>query len=127
MLSNRKKSKRTVDVPKRYHVKKGDTVMVIAGRQQDKGKTGVVKRVLHDQGKVIVEGLNIMKKAVRPNPMLGQRGGIIEMEAPIPVSKVMVYDAKAGKPTRVKRQTIEADGRTKRVRVSVKSGEQLDD
>jgi large subunit ribosomal protein L24 len=109
------------------HVKRGDTVMVISGK--DKGKTGIVKRVFADKNKVLVEGINVVKKAVRPNPMLGQRGGIVEMEAPLYISKVMVYDLKASKPTRIRRETVKsADGQSsKQVRVSKKSGEQLDD
>ncbi len=110
----------------RFHVKRGDTVMVISGK--DKGKTGIVKQVFTDKGKVLVEGVNMVKKAVRPNPMLGQRGGIIEMEAPLYVSKVMVYDLKTSQPTRIRRETItDADGSPRRVRVSKKSGEHLDD
>jgi len=126
-MFNRSLTKKTAlkSVPKKLHVKRGDTVMVISGK--DKGKTGTVKRVFNDRGKVLVEGLNIMKKAVKPNPMAGQKGGLVEMEAPIPASKVMVYDVKAGKPTRIKKQTITAAGKTKTVRVSKVSGEQLDD
>lgn len=125
-FQKKKPTKKLQGIPKKYHVKKGDTVMIIAGGNNEKrplvGKTGTVKRVLRSEGKVIVEGLNMVKKAVKPNPMIGQRGGIVEVEAPIAIGRVMVYDLKAGKPTRVKRQ--EVDG--KRVRVSVKSGEQLD-
>lgn len=117
---SRKSKKTTVHVPASFHVKKGDTVMVISGK--DKGKTGTVKHVFRSRGKVLVEGLNVVKKAVRPNPMLGQRGGVVEMEAPLHVSKVMVFDAKAGKPTRIGHKTV--DG--KNVRIAKKSGEQLD-
>lgn len=115
-----KKSKTRLAVPNHYHVKKGDTVMVIAGK--DKGKTGTVKRVFRSKGKVLVEGLNIVKKAVRPNPMLGQRGGIVEMEAPMPVSKVMLFDTKNNKPTRARVETVSGT----RVRVSKKTGEHFD-
>lgn len=116
-----------VDVPSKFHVKKGDTVMVIAGK--DKGKTGTVKRVIRDRNKVIVEGLNLMKKAVRPNPMVGDRGGIIEMEAPLHLSNVMVYDLKANKASRVRRTEVkdEKKGGSRRVRVAIKTNEQLDD
>lgn len=120
-------TKKTSKTPllKKPHIKRGDTVMVISGK--DKGKTGTVKRVLTDRAKVLVEGLNIMKKSVKPNPMAGQKGGIVEMEAPLHISKVMVYDVKASKPTRVKRQQIEDGGKKRWVRVSKVSGEQLDD
>lgn len=118
------KSKKAA-LPNKYHVKKGDTVMIIAGK--DKGKTGTVKRVLRSQGRVLIDGLNLIKKAVRPQPMLGQRGGIIEMEAPIQVSNVMVYDLKANKATRVRRESIQTPKGEKRVRVAVKTKAQLDD
>lgn len=122
---NRKRNKsRNIQQPA-FHVRKGDTVMVITGK--DKGKTGVVKAIITGKNRVVVEGLNKVKKAVKPNPFLGQRGGIIEMEAPIHVSNVMVYDTKASKATRTRTETIQTpDGSAKRVRVSKKSGEQLD-
>ena len=115
-----KASKKHIELPKHFHVKKGDTVMVIAGK--DKGKTGTVKLVLRNKGKVLVEGLNIVKKAVRPNPMLGQQGGIVEMEAPLNVSKVMLYDTKNSKPSRAKVERLN----DKPVRVSKKTGEHFD-
>lgn len=110
---------------RKIRIKKGDTVMLIAGK--DKGKTGTIRSILYAQNKAVVEGLNMMKKAVRPNPMTGQRGGIVEMEAPIHISNLMYYDLKISKPTRIKTATIKSsDGKEKRVRVSLKSGEQLD-
>ncbi|MBX2861606.1 MAG: 50S ribosomal protein L24 [Vampirovibrio sp.] len=99
--------------------------MVVSGK--DKGKTGIVKTVLRSRGMALVEGVNMVKKAVRPNPMMGQQGGLVEMEAPIYVSKLMVYDLKSEKPTRVSMTLVDGpDGKKKRVRVSKKSGEQLD-
>lgn len=115
-----KSSKKHIVLPLHYSVKKGDTVMVIAGK--DKGKTGTIKRVFRSKGKVLVEGVNIVKKAVKPNPMLGQRGGIVEMEAPLYVSKVMLYDTKNNKASRAKVEIL--DG--KRVRIAKKTGEQFD-
>ncbi len=115
-----KSSRKRIALPLHYHVKKGDTVMVIAGK--DKGKIGTVKRVFRSKGKVLVEGLNIVKKAVRPNPMLGERGGIIEMEAPLNVSKVMLYDTKNNQPSRAKVEIVNG----KSVRVSKKTGEHFD-
>ena len=124
------------------HVKRGDTVIVIAGnkdREQDTrhpnrkpkagviGKTGVVKRVFPEKGLVLVEGLNMIKKAVKPNPMLGQSGGIVEMEAPIAISNVMLYDLATSKPTRTRKELVQtADSKTRRVRVSKQTGEQID-
>ncbi len=120
-LLKRKASTKPSSLPKKVRVKKGDTVMVITGK--DKGKTGAVKSVNRDRGTLTVEGLNIKKKAIRPNPMMGQRGGHAEIEAPINLSNVMLYDLKNNQATRVKMETLK-DG--KRVRVAVKSGEQLD-
>ncbi len=125
MLKRSTKKPNTQALPKKFHVKRGDTVMVISGK--DKGKTGLVKQIFKARGKVVVEGLNIMKKAVKPNPMAGQKGGIVEMEAPLHISNVMIYDAKASKPTRIKRQQITDGGSKRWVRVSKVSGEQLDD
>jgi large subunit ribosomal protein L24 len=114
--------KRLKSLPLHYHVKRGDMVMVIAGK--DKGKVGTVKRVLRSRGKVLVEGINIVKKAVRPNPQLGQEGGLIEMEAPLYVCKVMLYDVKNSQPSRAKSIDVEGKGK---IRVSKKSGEHFDD
>lgn len=97
-------------------VKANDTVIVIAGK--DKGKQGRVKQALPKADKVVVEGVNIVKKHQRPTQMNPQ-GGIIEVEAPIHVSNVQIVDPKTGEATRVGYQ--EQDG--KRVRVAKKSGE----
>jgi large subunit ribosomal protein L24 len=101
------------------HVKKGDKVMVISGK--DKGKTGVILSALPKKDRVLVEGVNIVKKHSKPSQMNPQ-GGIISQEAPIHVSNVMPLDPKTGEPTRVGIQVV--DG--KRVRVAKKSGEVLD-
>jgi large subunit ribosomal protein L24 len=103
----------------RFRVKKNDQVLVITGR--DKGKKGRVIEVLTKEGKVLVEGINIVKKAVRPNRQRGIAGGIIEKEAPLNVSNVMVVVD--GKPTRIGYQIL-ADGR--KVRVSKKTGTALE-
>lgn len=111
---------------KKPHIKRGDTVYVLTG--SSKGQTGVVKQVMKEQGKALVEGINLKKKAVKPNPMLGVQGGLIESEVPISLSNLMVYDHTIGKPTRVRREVVaDANGKQKRVRVSVKSGEKLDE
>lgn len=77
-------------------IRKGDEVIVITGR--DKGKKGTVTAV-HDDGKVVVEGINIVKKHVKPNPMLGQAGGIMDKTLPIEGSNVMLVNPKTGKGT----------------------------
>jgi large subunit ribosomal protein L24 len=100
------------------HVKKGDQVKVISGK--DKGKTGVILAAYPKDNRVVVEGVNIAKKHSKPS-QLNPQGGIINFEAPIHVSNVMPIDPKTGNPTRVGYSTV--DG--KKVRVA-KSGEVLD-
>ena len=100
-------------------IKKGDTVYVLAG--DDKGKTGRVLNVLPEQGKAIVEGVNIVSKSTKPNAKAPQ-GGIIKKEAPIDLSNLAVVDPKSGKPTRV---GFRFDENGKKVRYSKKSGEEI--
>ncbi|GER67249.1 50S ribosomal protein L24 [Weizmannia acidilactici] len=101
------------------HVKKGDKVMVISGK--DKGKTGTILAVFPKKDRVIVEGVNIVKKHSKPS-QANPQGGIIDMEAPIHVSNVMLLDPKTNEPTRIGYEV--RDG--KKVRVAKKSGEVLD-
>lgn len=101
------------------HVKKGDKVMVISGK--DKGKTGNILEAYPKQNRVLVEGVNIVKKHAKPS-QVNPQGGIISQEAPIHVSNVMPIDPKSGNPTRVGYK--EENG--KKVRVAKKSGEVLD-
>lgn len=100
------------------HVKKGDKVRVISGK--DNGKTGVILAAYPKESRVLVEGVNIVKKHAKPS-QVNPQGGIISFEAPIHVSNVMPIDPKSGNPTRVGYKTV--DG--KKVRVA-KSGEVLD-
>lgn len=99
----------------RMKIKRGDQIMVISGR--DKGKRGRVIEVLTKKGKVLVEGVNMLKHHERPNRQKGIAGGIIEREAPIDVSNVMLLEG--GRPVRVGFQELQ-DGR--KVRVSKKTG-----
>ncbi|MDN6625893.1 MAG: 50S ribosomal protein L24 [Pisciglobus halotolerans] len=99
-------------------IKTGDKVKVIAGK--DKGKEGIVSAVFPKKNRVLVEGINIMKKHQKPSAM-GEAGGIVEMEASIDASNVMLIDASTGEPTRVGFKV--EDG--KKVRVSKKTGEVL--
>jgi large subunit ribosomal protein L24 len=101
-------------------VKKGDLVVVIAGK--DKKKTGKVKRVLPAEDRVIVEGIHLVKKHQRPTRQ-NPSGGIVEMEAPIHVSNVQLLDGKTNRPTRL-RSGVNKDG--KKVRVAVKTGTVFD-
>jgi large subunit ribosomal protein L24 len=101
------------------NVKKGDKVMVITGK--DKGKTGVILVAFPKKDRVLVEGVNIVKKHTKPNQENPQ-GGIISQEAAIHVSNVMVIDPKTGEPTRVGYKIENG----KKVRVAKKSGALLD-
>ena len=89
-------------------IKKGDEVIVIAGK--DKGRRGQVIRVLTDADKDVVQNVNIAKRHTRPNPQKGIAGGIVEKEMPIHISNVAIYNAKTGKGDRVGIRTLE-DGR----------------
>jgi large subunit ribosomal protein L24 len=85
-------------MPKKLKIKKGDEVVVITGR--DRGFRGKVKQVNRETLRVIVEGVNIRKKAVRPNPQTGQEGGFMEKEGSIHISNVMLIDPATQRPTR---------------------------
>jgi large subunit ribosomal protein L24 len=104
---------------KKLHIKKGDTVQVIAG--EDSGKKGRVLEIIRKTDRAIVEGVNIIKKHTKPNTQY-PNGGIIEKEAPIHISNLMLVDPKTGKATRIGRRLNE-DG--KLVRYSKKSGEEI--
>jgi large subunit ribosomal protein L24 len=100
-------------------IKKGDEVVVLTGR--DRGKKGEVLRVLPKDGRVLVQGVNMIKRHTRPRP--GESGGIVDKEAALHISNVALADPKDGKPTRVGYKIL-ADGR--KVRVARRSGEVID-
>ena len=100
-------------------IKKGDSVVVLSGK--DKGRTGTVAKVLPKDGKVVVEGINIVARHRKPS-QLNPQGGIERFPAPMPICKVAIADPKTGKATRVRFEV--KDG--KKVRVAVKSGETID-
>ena len=100
-------------------IKKGDQVIVTAGK--DKGKKGDVVRVLGD--KVVVANINIIKRHTKPNPQANQPGGVIEREAPIHISNVMLFNPASGKGERIGIKVLE-DGR--KLRVFRSSGEAVD-
>jgi large subunit ribosomal protein L24 len=104
----------------KLHVKKDDNIIVISGK--DKGKKGRIIAAYPRENRVLVEGVNMVKRHTRPNPT-NQQGGIIEREAPIHVSNVMHIDPKSGKPTRVGSKTLENG---KKVRIAKRSGEMID-
>ena len=103
----------------KFKIRKGDKVVVVTGR--DKGKSGEVLRVLRDEDRVLVQGVNMIKRHTRP--AAGQPGGIVEKEAAIHISNVAHIDPTSNKPTRVGYKVLE-DGR--KVRVARRSGEVID-
>lgn len=102
-------------------IKKGDNVQVISGK--DAGKTGRVLRLDRDRNRLVVEGVNMIKRHTRPNPQKKIQGGIVEREAGIHASNVMVVSPDSGRPTRVGYKILD-DGR--KVRVSKVDGAILD-
>ncbi len=115
--------KKKVIEPFKIRLKKDDQVQVITGR--DKGKQGRVISVDRKRGKVLVEGVSMVKRHTRPNPSRQIKGGIAERESEIPVSNVMILTS-GGVPTRIGYR-VEGEGATaRRLRVARKTGEQLD-
>ncbi len=106
-------------------IRKGDTVVVTTGK--DKGKRGSVLRV-YEAGKVLVEGVNRVKKHQRPNPMKNQQGGIIDKEMPLHISNVMLLNPATGKGDRVGFKFLEAQSGTpaRKVRFFKSNGEVVD-
>jgi large subunit ribosomal protein L24 len=103
-------------------IKKGDTVLVISG--DDRGKTGKVLKVFSEKNRVIVEGVNFIKRHTRQTQQM-QKGGIIEKEAPVHVSNLMLHCPKCSSPTKVAFRILEGEGegRPKKVRICRKCGE----
>ena len=102
----------------KLHIKKDDTVIVLAGK--DKNKTGKVLKVLVAENRAIVEGINLVSKSTKPSAKNPQ-GGIIKQEAPIHISNLSLIDPKSGKATRV---SIQHDGKNVK-RIAKKSGEEI--
>ena len=103
----------------KLHIKKNDTVVVLAG--EDKGKTGKVLKVQVEKNRALVEGVNMVSKSTKPSAQNPQ-GGIVKQEAPIHISNLSLVDPKSGKATRVGIKVTE-DG--KKVRIAKKSGEEI--
>ena len=108
------------DTKQKVRLRKGDTVVVIAGDDKDLTKSRTVKKVLVEESRVIVEGVNIVTKHTKPSAQ-NTKGGIVKIEAPIHISNVMLYDAKEKSGTKVSRER--ENGKT--VRISKKSGEKI--
>jgi large subunit ribosomal protein L24 len=106
---------------RKLKIHKGDTVEVITGK--DSGRRGRVLRVERERGRVVVEGVNMIKRHTRPNPSKNVQGGIVEREGPIHISNVMLISPDSGERTRVGYKVLE-DGR--KVRVAKVDGAILD-
>ena len=121
----RQKEKKPLHLAK-MNIKKGDTVLIIAGK--DKGKQGTVSRAMPQVNKVIVEGLNVVKKHVRPQGQTRQ-GGVIEKAMPLQVSNTMLICTECGEPTRVghERRPMGADQKVRSVRMCKKCHKVIED
>jgi len=95
-----------------HHLKKNDNVVVLAGKSR--GRTGRVLRILQGEGRAIVEGVNFIKRHTKANPQRNIKGGILEREAPVDASNLMVVCSECGKPSRVGRRLLD-DGKKVRV------------
>ena len=105
----------------RLSIKKGDNVMVISG--DESGKSGKVLKVDKKKSGVVIERINFIKRHVKPGHPMAPQGGIIEREAPVKMSKIMLVCPKCNRPSRLKSQRLE---KGKRVRVCAKCNEQID-
>lgn len=104
----------------KFSIKKGDSVVVISGEDKDLKKPRKVLEVIVDKARVLVEGVNIVTKHTKPTAQ-NTKGGILKVEAPIAISNVMLWDAKSGGPSKVKRSRENG----KLVRIAKKSGEAI--
>lgn len=102
-------------------LKTGDEVIVLTGKSN--GQRGKISKIITDKNRVVVEGLNMMKKHVRPNPQAGIQGGIVEKEAPMDISNIALFNPATGKADKVGIKVLE-DG--KRVRIFKSNGELVD-
>jgi large subunit ribosomal protein L24 len=105
-------------------IRKNDMVAVRTGK--DRGKRGRVIRVLADKNRVIVEGVNMIKRHTRPNPQKNIKGGIVEREASIHASNVMILDPDTNEPTRLGVKMVPDGGKVRRLRIGRKSGSVVD-
>jgi large subunit ribosomal protein L24 len=119
MAKKLKKSKPTKAI--KFKIKTGDEVVVIAGK--DKGKRGPVTQVLSTDNKVVVEGVNMVTKSVRPNPQKNIQGGLVKQERPIHASNVAILNAETDKADRIGFKMLK-DGN--KVRIYRSNGEQID-
>ena len=104
-------------------IKKGDMVVVVSGKDRDPGTPRRVLQVMPGEGRVLVEGANMIKRHTRPNPQRNVKGGILERESPLHLSNVMPVDPESKRPTRVRSKRLENG---KLVRLAARSGAMLD-
>ncbi len=104
----------------KFNIKKGDSVVVIAGDDKDRSKPRKVLAVYPQKSRVLIEGVNMVTKHLKPNAQNPQ-GGIVQEEAPVHISNVMLWDAKSKAPARIKRERKEGNF----VRISKKTGEEV--
>lgn len=102
-------------------LRSGDEVIVLTGKS--KGQRGKISKIITEKGRVVVDGVNMMKKHVKPNPQAGVQGGIVEKEAPLDISNVALFNSKTGKADKVGIK-VQEDG--KRVRIFKSNGELVD-
>lgn len=107
----------------KVRIRKGDTVLVIAGK--DKGKSGVVSAIVDDGKRLLVSGVNLVKKHVKPNPQLQQEGGVISKEASLHISNVMIVNPETKKRDGIVFKYLEKDGKKKKIRCFASTGEQI--
>ena len=107
----------------RIRIKKEDSVIVISGKYRNLTESHRVLEVIPSRSMILVEGVNMVKRHTKPNPQKNIKGGVLEKEAPMHISNVMVCDPETKKPTRVGIKVLD-DGR--RVRIAKRSGAQLD-
>jgi large subunit ribosomal protein L24 len=125
-MATLQKNKKPLHLANKMNIKKGDTVLIITGK--DRGKEGTVSRAIPQASKVIVEGLNVVKKHVRPQGQTRQ-GGIIEKAMPLHVSNVMLKCTECGEPTRVgrERRPLGTDQKLRAVRICKKCNKVIED
>ncbi len=125
-MATKQLEKKPLHLANKMNIKKGDTVLIISGK--DKGKEGIVSRAMPQMSKVIVEGLNVVKKHVRPQGQTRQ-GGVIEKAMPLHISNVMLKCSECGEPTRVarERRAMGADQKMRPVRICKKCHKVIED
>jgi len=107
----------------KVRIRKGDSVVVIAGK--DRGKSGVVSAIVSDGNRVLVSGVNLVKKHVKPNPQLQQEGGVVSKEASLHISNVMILNPSTQKRDGIVFKFLEKDGKKKKVRCFASTGEEI--